>query len=373
MVKSRGPTPTPGKSPSGFGEKNGQNGNKGGQPASPSSVEKFYAELDKCWELLESGDLEGAKEKALHLKSTDGDAPELYVLLGMVDGMMGDPEQALAHYEQAMEIDPDYVEPIICAAELCIWELDDCERALELAERALDLAEEEDEYVDALLLKAEAEMTLGEVEAAHKSLRELPDIPLSEPSYHLRAARLLLNLDHAQEAQEHFQRALHLEAENIDAVHGLGLCDGDLGNKAKQVEYFQKVRAADLAEEPPPWTMPEKEFSALCSDALDELPDAMRKLLANVPIIASDYPSEEMVSGGQDPRILGLFAGVPHGDKPSIGGAPHLDTIFLFQRNLERNSFSHEDMQEEIQITLIHEAGHFFGLSDAQLEAMGLG
>ena len=46
--------------------------------------------------------------------------------------MQGEPEKALTYYERAMDIDPEYVEPIICAAELQIWELEDYEKALGL-------------------------------------------------------------------------------------------------------------------------------------------------------------------------------------------------------------------------------------------------
>lgn len=380
MGKSRGSGQPPSTPPN--GHRNGQtpsSQNSGGRPsgggalAGGSSVEKFYAELDRCWGLLERGDLEGAQSLALKLMRTDGDAPELYVLLGMIDGMQGEPEKALTYYERAMDIDPEYVEPIICAAELQIWELEDFEKALTLCERALDLAEEEDEYVDALLLKAEALSNLGREQEAYSTLQELPEIALGEPSYHLRAARLLLDLGYNPDAREHFKRALMLDPDNSDAIHGIGMCASEDGDRATMVDCFQKVRAADLSEEPPPWGVTAERFSELCSAAIDELPEALRKLIANVPVIATDYPSEELVKDGVDPRILGLFAGVPHGDKPSVGGAPQLDAIFLFQRNIERMAYSTEDVDNEIHITLVHEAGHFFGLSDEQLEAMGLG
>ena len=252
MGKSRGPGQTPGTPPN--GHRNGQNGqspgstNPGGRLPSGgalagagggSSVEKFYAELDRCWSLLERGDLEGAQSLALKLLRTDGDAPELYVLLGMIDGMQGDPEKALTYYERAMDIDPEYVEPIICAAELQIWELEDYEKALGLCERALDLAEEEDEYVDALLLKAEALANLDREQAAYATLQELPEIALGEPSYHLRAARLLLDLGYTPDAREHFKRALLLDADNSVGIHGIGMCACEVGDQPTMVDCIQ--------------------------------------------------------------------------------------------------------------------------------------
>jgi tetratricopeptide (TPR) repeat protein len=390
MGKSRGSGQPPSTPPNGHrnGQQNGQSPGSpkpGGRPpggggassagsaAGGSSVEKFYAELDRCWGLLERGDLDGAQSLALTLLRTDGDAPELYVLLGMIEGMQGEPEKALTYYERAMDIDPEYVEPIICAAELQIWELEDFDKALTLCERALDLAEEEDEYVDALLLKAEALSNLSREQEAYATLQELPAIALGEPSYHLRAARLLHDLGYNADARDHFQRALQLDPDNSDALHGIGMCASEDGDRSTMIECFQKVRLADLSEEPPPWGVPAARFSQLCSAAIDELPDQLRKLIANVPVIATDYPSAELVKDGVDPRVLGLFTGVPHGEKSNIGGTPHLDAIFLFQRNIERMAYSTEDVENEIHITLVHEAGHFFSLSDEQLEAMGLG
>ena len=73
------------------------------------------------------------------------------------------------------------------------------------------------------------------------------------------------------------------------------------------------------------------------------------------------------------PHIELTIDGVPYSEHSSVGGVPHLEAIFLFQRNIERMAYSSEDVEHEIHITLVHEAGHFFGLSEEQLEAMGLG
>jgi predicted Zn-dependent protease with MMP-like domain len=367
-----------GQPPSKNGQRNGHNGHSGqasgpSRPTEGGSVERFYAELDRCWELMESGDLEGAQKRALKLLRTDGDSPELYVLLGMLAGMQGKPEQALDYYAKAMDIDAEYVEPIICAAEVYLWEMEEPEKALELCERALDLAEEEDEYVDALLLRAEAEVALDRDQAAYATLMELPELPLSEPSYHLRAGRLLLDLGHVDDAEDHFQRALSLDDQSADALHGLGLCAGERGDQKSMVELFLKVRGADLQAPPAPWALSTERFREVCSQAIDELPEELHKLLGNVPVIAGEYPSDELVKDGVDPRVLGLFTGVPYGDKSSVGGAPHLDAILLFQRNIERMAYNADDVENEIHITLVHEAGHFFGLSEEQLEEMGLG
>jgi len=50
-----------------------------------------------------------------------------------------------------------------------------------------------------------------------------------------------------------------------------------------------------------------------------------------------------------------------------------LTQILIFRRNLERMAGSDDELREEIRTTLIHETGHFFGLSDEDLEGIGLG
>ena len=84
--------------------------------------------------------------------------------------------------------------------------------------------------------------------------------------------------------------------------------------------------------------------------------------------------SLEIVTDGGDPRMLGFFSGVPYPEQSNIAGAPpHLDRVFLYQRNIERYSRTNDEVEEEIRKTLLHETGHFFGLSEEELEAMGLG
>ena len=343
--------------------------------ADDEELEAVGRELERGWQHVEAGEITAARKVADALHAEYPDTPEVLVLLGMVESLEGKPEQALTHYEQASSVDPEYVEPLLCAAELYIWELGEDEKGLELCQRAKEVAEEEEEYLDALLLQAEAEINLGRERAALSTLREIPegDVELPEMRYHVRAGRLFLDLQRLDEAERQFKRAADKEPNNVDALHGLGLCAEGRGQRDRMIECFQKVRALDLKEDRPPWALSEAAFRKLCSTSLDELPDELRQRLKNVPILASDYPTTEMVRDGSDPRMLGFFAGVPYGDQSSVGGTPHLEAIFLFQRNIERIAYGPEDVEQEVRVTLVHEAGHFFGLSEEQLEAMGLG
>lgn len=341
-----------------------------------AEFEALRVGLERGWQLVESGEsgsLDEARKLAEELLQRYDESPEVLVLLGMLDSLEGEVEKALQRYEQASELDPEYFEPLLCAAELYIWELGEDEKGLKLCQEAQEVAEEEEEYLDALLLQAEAEINLGRQRDAVETLRQLPDIELPEPAHHVRAGRLLLDLGQTKDAEHHFQRAVEMDQKSGDGLHGLGMCAEQRGRRDQMVSYFRRVRDADLQEPRPPWGLSEARFQELCAAALDELPEDLRKRMGNVPVIATDYPSEQLVADGSDPRMLGLFAGVPYSEHSAVGGVPHLEAIFLFQRNIERMAYSAEDIEHEVQITIVHEAGHFFGLSEEQLEAMGLG
>jgi predicted Zn-dependent protease with MMP-like domain len=56
-----------------------------------------------------------------------------------------------------------------------------------------------------------------------------------------------------------------------------------------------------------------------------------------------------------------------------VGGGPQLSRIVLFKRNLERAAPDDGDLHDEIRTTLLHETGHFFGMSEEDLDGVGLG
>lgn len=340
--------------------------------ASDAEIEAVTKDLEQAWSLIEEGKLDEAGELASKLAKEYPELPEGLVLQAMLAGLDGEPEQALALYEEAMELDDEYVDPILGAAELYLWELDDPEKGRDLCRRAKDIAEEEQDFLDALLLEAEAEISMGNDKAALAVLRELPSVDLPELGYHIRAGKLFAQLAQWKPAEDHFQRALTGDKDNSEALYGLGLCADGRGDHGARNTYFLRVSEIDAKEPRPSWALNEKAFHALCVEALDALPEVLREKLASVPILHRACPTKEMIEQGNDPRILGLFVGVPFGQHSSVGGAPHLETIFIFQRNLERVVLSADELSHEVSITLAHEAGHFFGLSEETLAEMGL-
>lgn len=109
--------------------------------------------------------------------------------------------------------------------------------------------------------------------------------------------------------------------------------------------------------------MERERFEKLVEQSLARLPKVFRSKLTNIAIIVEDKPPRE---AGRDDLLLGLFHGVPLTDKSTFQISMP-DRIFLYQRNIEAVCSSDEEIRREIRATLLHELGHYFGLSEEEL------
>jgi predicted Zn-dependent protease with MMP-like domain/Flp pilus assembly protein TadD len=342
----------------------------------PADLDAIAAHLDRGWDLLRNNDPQGAEISARKALREDPGLPEALTLLGCVAHAQGEEEAALEHHRKALESDPEFVPALLYAAEILVDGEGPDERAeaLKLTEDALDVAEAEDEVLDAMLLRAEILVMLGRAHEAEEALSELPPVRFPEGGFHLRAARIFLDVGRLDEAEHHFRSCLELEPSAADAWHGLGCVFEERADAGEMVKAWLRVRELDLGDDPAPWALSQEEFEGLGEEAIAELPERIRRLLENVPIIAADYPAVEIVAEGNDPRMMGFFSGVPYPEKTNVTGtAPHLDCVFLYKRNIERLSRNKEEVAREIRTTVLHETGHFFGLDEDELDEMGLG
>lgn len=104
---------------------------------------------------------------------------------------------------------------------------------------------------------------------------------------------------------------------------------------------------------------------------MQRLPRRYLDRFTNISVVVADYPSAEEARSSGVPRneLLGLYTGVPYPHKGGFFEIPNPlpDAITLFQRNIEEFCSSEEELIEEIRKTLIHEVGHYFGLSEEDL------
>ena len=113
------------------------------------------------------------------------------------------------------------------------------------------------------------------------------------------------------------------------------------------------------------------EFERLVADALASIPRRFRDAMANLAIVVEDEPSRELLDDMDiepSDTLLGLYQGTPLTERAWDYGNALPDRILLFQGPLERDSDDENDLVVAIGETLIHEIGHYFGLSEEQIE-----
>lgn len=105
---------------------------------------------------------------------------------------------------------------------------------------------------------------------------------------------------------------------------------------------------------------------------MDALPDEFTRYFTNIAVVVEEYPTEEdaRLTGTARRDLLGLFRGAAHQERGGFFDfpLPLPDEIILFRKNIQRICSSKRELVEEIRMTLVHEVGHYFGLSEEDLE-----
>lgn len=112
-------------------------------------------------------------------------------------------------------------------------------------------------------------------------------------------------------------------------------------------------------------------FLRFVDDALSTIPARFREALVNMAIVVEDEPSPLQLSeAGIEPpdTLMGLYEGVPLPERQWAHGNTLPDKVTLFQLPIEDVSDDEDDMVIAIGETLIHEIGHYFGLSEEEIE-----
>ena len=115
--------------------------------------------------------------------------------------------------------------------------------------------------------------------------------------------------------------------------------------------------------------MEREEFVNVAEEALDSLPEEFRSRIQNVAILVEDFPPNQSTpQPGQRKRLLlGIFHGVPTTKRSVFNLPTGPDHIVLYQKNIEAVCRSEAEVRHQIRQTLIHELGHYFGMTEEQL------
>ena len=117
--------------------------------------------------------------------------------------------------------------------------------------------------------------------------------------------------------------------------------------------------------------MTRERFERLVADAVETMPQSFRQAVRNVAVIVEDVPAPELLDDvGVDPpdTLFGLYEGVPLLERDWTHGNALPDRITIFQEPIEAASQNDNEIVVAIGETVIHEFGHYFGLSEEEIE-----
>ena len=117
--------------------------------------------------------------------------------------------------------------------------------------------------------------------------------------------------------------------------------------------------------------MTRDEFRELVEEAIDTIPLRFAREVRNLAIVIESEPSEELLDEmeiDEPGSLLGLYQGTPLNERGWGYGNQLPDKITLFQDTIEDDCNGEEDeIVVAIGETLIHELGHYFGMSEDEI------
>lgn len=218
------------------------------------------------------------------------------------------------------------------------------------------------------IAETDTEAALARLLGASPALQDLPELLFCR-------GELVWDIEGPEAALPHFERAVALAPDFADARYELGELHGLLGEHeemvAQNLEVLRLDADADLGDgigTPDDQRM----ISEAAEDVIANIPDEFRERLANVPVVLEPRPSKALVAEGFDPRALGLFEGADDFGQRTRGSDTVPTRIVLFYANLLASFPDDEALREEIEVTILHEVGHFFGLDEDDMARLGL-
>ncbi len=118
----------------------------------------------------------------------------------------------------------------------------------------------------------------------------------------------------------------------------------------------------------------EEEFDRIVKRGLSRLPGEIGQYLDNIIISVRKRPSKKMLREmglAEDETLFGIFEGTPLIERSVTSPPLFPDSILLFQEPLEEACETIEELEEEIEVTVVHEIAHFVGMSEERLAELG--
>jgi predicted Zn-dependent protease with MMP-like domain len=219
------------------------------------------------------------------------------------------------------------------------------------------------------------ELAERDEKSALAKIAALPASIAEEPEVRLLGASLLFSTEGAEAARPELERLVQDEPDFADAHYALAQACEELGDAETCTRHLLEVLAIDTDLDNSAGFDAKEHEAAVVEAAertLASLPSPFKERLAGVPILVEDRPRRDLVRSGFDPRALGLFEGPNDADRTGGVFSEHPTRIVLYSSNLLAATETDEDLADQVEITVLHEVGHYFGLEEADMERLGL-
>ena len=117
-----------------------------------------------------------------------------------------------------------------------------------------------------------------------------------------------------------------------------------------------------------------KAFDRAVRKAMERIPAEFLSYIKDVVILVEDEPSPEVLADLAVPEeeiLFGVYFGIPLGEKQVFDVPVEPDRIVIYRRPLQEACETVEELVEEIEITVVHEVAHHFGIEDRILARYG--
>lgn len=120
--------------------------------------------------------------------------------------------------------------------------------------------------------------------------------------------------------------------------------------------------------------MNKSKFERTVGEAIDALPDYVKRHVHNVAIVVEEWPDDETLDSADvdsPEELLGFYSGIPLSERTSSYGLVPPDKITLYRGPIQSQSRNDAEVVDTVRQTLRHELAHYFGIDDERLDELG--
>jgi predicted Zn-dependent protease with MMP-like domain len=109
--------------------------------------------------------------------------------------------------------------------------------------------------------------------------------------------------------------------------------------------------------------MSAERFEELVAEAIDTIPDELAARMDNVAVFVE--------ARSRSRGLLGLYQGIPLTERDEYGGLVMPDRVTVFREPILEMCRTEAQVVRQVQITVVHEIAHHFGIDDERLHELG--